>query len=183
MNFTIVSSGLKLPDQPFEIAAYSLYATLQQVKDQRSKQGRSYSAAFVLTLLILAKLAGASTPKAIADWVRLRADWIKAVFGRHADRLPCANTYKYVCEKLDIAELNQILAAFFEPQPPPSPQAGSSPVSVRARASRHLALDGKTLRGTVSAPPTRRQKVHLLALYDVKAGVVLQQLKVKSHES
>ncbi len=180
MNFTIVSSGLKLPAQPFEIDPNSLYRALKKVDDQRSPRGRSYSAPFVLTLLILAKLAGPTTPKAIAEWVRLRSDWIKAVFGRPSERLPCANTYKYVCEKLDLAQLNQVLAAFFEPEAAAEANASSRE---RGRGKRHLALDGKTLRGTVSAPPTRRDKVHLLALYDVRAGVVLQQLRVASHES
>ncbi len=116
MNFTTVTSGLKLPAQPLAIDPNSLYVALNQLEDKRSKQGRSYPAPFVLTLLILAKLAGETTPKAVADWVRHRADWVKAVFGRPADRLPCANTYKYVCEKLEVAQLNQLLAAFFEPK-------------------------------------------------------------------
>jgi len=184
MNFTTLSSGLKLPDQPCAIQPASLYSALKKVDDQRSKRGRSYSMPFVLTLLILAKLAGETTPQAIAQWVRLRSDWIKVVFGRSSARLPCANTYKYVCEKLDLAQLNQVLAAFFAPELEPAGAATSFPQpQPQPRGRRHLALDGKTLRGTVSAPPTRRQKVHLLALYDVKAGVVLQQLRVESHES
>ncbi len=125
---------------------------LKQAGDKRSKQGRSYSAPVILSLLILAKLAGETTPKAIADWVRLRSDWVKAVFGRPAERLPCANTYKYVCEKLDLVD--QIFATFFEPV------AVAAPGPPTARGSRHLALDGKTLGGTVSSPPTRRKKVH-----------------------
>jgi predicted transposase YbfD/YdcC len=53
------------------------------------------------------------------------------------------------------------------------------------RASRHLAMDGKTLRGSLkSQTQAQGGKVHLLELYEVEKGLVLaqQQVNAKSNE-
>jgi phosphoglycerate-specific signal transduction histidine kinase len=39
--------------------------------------------------------------------------------------------------------------------------------------SAHIAMDGKTMRGTLSHEATTQPSVHLLSLYEVKAGTVL----------
>ncbi len=47
--------------------------------DQRAKRGRRYEAALVLTLIVLAKLAGEQTLRGIAQWVQLRAGWLQSM--------------------------------------------------------------------------------------------------------
>src|SRR5574338_393460 len=78
----------------------SLHELLRQVPDYRAKRGRRYEAATVLVILLLAKLAGERTLSGIAHWARLRESWLKATLS--LQRLPCANTYAYVCAHLDV---------------------------------------------------------------------------------
>ena len=72
--------------------ALSVYGTLEQVSDGRHKRGVRYSVALVLTLILLAKLAGMTTPLAIAEWVRLRADWLRSVLPTRRQTFACAAT-------------------------------------------------------------------------------------------
>lgn len=124
----------------------SLYATLRGVGDSRGRRGRRYEAAAVLTIIVLSKLAGERTLSGIAEWARLRRQLLCATFGLRS--LPCANTYRYVCDHVELAELNAALRGYFRaarggvPSPAPSP----------APAFEHLACDGKELRGTYRRP-------------------------------
>ena len=54
----------------------ALYEALQQVKDGRKKRGCRYSLALILTLLLLARLAGETEIRAAAHWIKLRKGWI-----------------------------------------------------------------------------------------------------------
>ena len=54
----------------------ALYETLKQVKDGRKKRGCRYSLALILTLLLVAKLAGETDIRAAAHWIKLRKKWI-----------------------------------------------------------------------------------------------------------
>lgn len=147
----------------------SLHELLQQVPDYRAKRGRRYEAATVLIILLLAKLAGESTLSGIAHWARLREAWLKEVFGRR--RLPCANTYAYVCTRLDMAELNAKVRAWLM-QVTPERQADEL---------LQWAIDGKVLRGSlrkgfqrhVPPPATLQARFyvpHLEADIDLSAG-------------
>ena len=75
----------------------SLYERLQKVPDRRKERGKRYEAAVVLTLLVLAKLAGETKMSGIAQWARLRGSWLSQVLALRSEKLPCANTYQYVC--------------------------------------------------------------------------------------
>ncbi len=70
-------------------------------------------------------------------------------------------------------EVEAIIGGFFQ-------RASSRAVPARGRV--HLALDGKTLRGTIPLGETRG--VHLLAIYHPEQGVVVAQMRVeeKSNE-
>ncbi len=49
---------LHVPDIEKAVGVKSLYACLQEVSDRRGKRGRRYRAAVVVTIMLLAKLAG-----------------------------------------------------------------------------------------------------------------------------
>jgi hypothetical protein len=136
----------------------SLYRALQGVKDGRKRRGRRYPAAAVLTIVVLSKMAGESTLVGIAEWAQLRAGLLCRVFGLR--RLPCANTYCYICDHIELAELNQVICGYFRQASSGSGQAsaaisaakqenalGISPATVE-----HMACDGKELRGTYRRP-------------------------------
>jgi hypothetical protein len=100
MYSTRVVEAIEIPSDVKQVEATSLYAVLAQVPDRRGLRGRRYSAGVVLTLLLLAKLAGESKLSGIAHWVRLHLASIAQALDVPAGRLPCANTYAYVCEQL-----------------------------------------------------------------------------------
>src|SRR2546430_17282795 len=50
----------------------ALYEALKQVKDGRKKRGCRYSLALLLTLLLLARLAGGNELRAAGRWGRVR---------------------------------------------------------------------------------------------------------------
>jgi predicted transposase YbfD/YdcC len=183
MNSSTFISGLAIPNEPLTIDPVSLCAALAQVTDRRGKKGRLYRASIVLTLLVLAKLAGQTDPTNIARWVRLRQGWLCQLLNLKRGRLPCANTYIYVCQNVELAELNTLLGKFFNRfcEPPAQPPAVSHPPP--QRGSRHLALDGKALKSTLSDTRSECQPVHLLELYDVERGHVLTQINVGTKES
>jgi predicted transposase YbfD/YdcC len=149
------------------------------VTDGRQRRGRRYEAAVVLTVMLLAKLAGVHELSAIAQWVRLRLAWLQSLLP--LPQGPCANTYRYVCEHIDCRELNAKLAAFFQQA---KPQASSPKAPVPAPL-RHLACDGKELRGTHRHQGEEVQSAQaILGVYDVASGVMhaVEPIAGKGHE-
>jgi hypothetical protein len=55
----------------------SLYEVLASVPDGRKRRRKRYLAALVLTLLLLAKMSGEGKLSGVAQWARLRIDWVQ----------------------------------------------------------------------------------------------------------
>jgi predicted transposase YbfD/YdcC len=188
MEFNTFLNSLTLPEPSLPVDPASLFALLTQLPDPRKRRGRRYSLAAVLTVIILAKLAGETSLSGIAQWGRLRATWLCPLLQLTRFTLPCANTYTLLCAKVDLADLNHRLAHFFVPPLPTlsAPhEAGALPVPLLpSRAQRPLALDGKTLRGSRRSGAVVQPAVHLLSLYDVTHQGTLAQVEVatKDHE-
>ncbi len=70
MNYSTLDAAMEQMELPVEIDALSVYRALEQVQDGRHKRGVRYSIALILTLILLGKVAGMTTPLAIAEWVR-----------------------------------------------------------------------------------------------------------------
>ena len=98
-------------ERPVAIEELSVYRACEQIADGRAKRGVRYSVALVLSLLLLGKLAGMTTPEAIADWVRLRGEWLRRVFPLSRANFPCASTYRNVLRVLDAEQVNQVLSS------------------------------------------------------------------------
>ena len=144
----------------------SLYSYLERLKDGRDAQGLRYSLATILVLLILAKMCGQDKASGIADWVKLRAGYLREALNVKGERMPHHSTYRRILQKeIDIDQLEEILKAYWEQQ---VSEEGQEVV---------IAIDGKTLRGTITA--TDPFGVHLLAAYLPGEGIVLMQLVVE----
>jgi len=63
---------------------------LETREDLRSKQGKRYELALLLTCVLLAKMAGETTLPAICEWIRYRSRWVQEVL---PTTFPCAATY------------------------------------------------------------------------------------------
>jgi predicted transposase YbfD/YdcC len=143
----------------------SLYSYLGQLTDRRKRRGVRYRLATILVLVILAKLCGQDKPYGIADWVRQRRPFLVEALRLKRSQLPHHSTYRRILETgLAGEELERLLGEFVR-QPP---QAGQGVV---------IAIDGKTLRGTITRDDPFG--VHLLAAYLPGEGLVLMQLVVE----
>lgn len=146
----------------------SLYQALQKVPDGRCLRGRRYSAAVVLTLLLLAKMAGEQSIAGIAEWVSHRkevlAQWLPLV------RAPCANTYRYVCAHIDAQALLDATSAVLDPATA-TEAMDSQPSQPQASGVRHLACDGKELRGSHRLTASGVQTAQgVMGIYDTTSG-------------
>jgi predicted transposase YbfD/YdcC len=150
-----------------EFEVNSLYETLLRIRDGRKARGRRYPLAIVLTLSVLAKLGGEDTPEGMAAWVKYRWSELRKGLRLERDSVPHASTYRRILGlAIDISEFEGVLSTFFK---------GCT------GQTEQLAIDGKTMRGTIEAGQTRG--VHLLAVYAVGAGVVLKQVDVLTKEN
>ncbi len=172
MHSTTLPFAVSLPaDVPFAFSLHALAAHLQTVPDRRERRGLRYPLPVQLTHAVVAKLAGQSRVEAIADWAKLRAPDLVRLFGLKHATMPHSSTWSRVLgQAVDPEALEQALTSFFQTLPADAP-----------RGSIILAVDGKTLRGTIPAGQTRG--VHLVAAYLPAQGVVLAQLQVDTKEN
>jgi predicted transposase YbfD/YdcC len=167
MYATTLAFELLLPDEPVALDLTSLYVQLQALPDRRARRGVRYPLPMLLLIALLAKLSGHHQVRAIADWAALRADELATMLHFARTTMPHPTTWSRVLgTAVDIRALEHVLRAVLYP---PNPE-------VPARARLALALDGKTLRGTI--PLGQTQGVHLVAAYLPHEGVVVAQLEV-----
>ncbi len=174
MHSTTSLPTLALPtDVPFAFSLQALTAHLASVPDRRHARGKRYPLPQLLTLAIIAKLAGHSRLKALAHWAKLRAADLAPLFGLARPTMPHPTTWSRILgQALDPLELEKALTSFFQPAPAPEPPA---------RGSILLGVDGKTITGTIPLGKTRG--IHLVAAYLPEEGVVLAQLAVEGKEN
>ncbi len=146
-----------------------LVERLATLTDTRQRKGLRYQLTPVLVLIILAKLAGADSPSAIADWVNSRGDQLCALLRLSWKRMPHHHTYRRILERVvSPEELDQVVCTHLTSLP----GVGWSDL---------IALDGKTVRGTIDAE--NPQGDHLLTAYLPAEGIVLRQRAVGSKQN
>ncbi len=180
MKSTTFLAKVPLPEEGQEIDTKTLYQVLQEVQDGRKKRGRRYEAAVVLAIIVLAKMAGETALSGIAHWARLRVEWIQSKLPLKRVTLPCANTYQYICDHIVVDELNEKLGTYFATVKAGAeePEGTESSASEVGRGEHHLALDGKSLRGTAVRGVPSQKAVQLLGLYHVAQQYVLRQVTI-----
>lgn len=172
MPITTPSSLLNLPNEPLLFDLDTLYERLRQVKDQRHRRGVRYPLAEILLIGVLAKLAGQTSSRGLADWANLRRGEMQRLFALRRATMPHFSTWSRILGRaVDPEELERVLGQFF----------GDYLAPVVHPGQRHLCLDGKTLKGTI--PLGKSQGVHLLAAYLPQEGVVLAQVQVNTSGS
>ena len=118
MHSTTIPFQLQLPDQvPFAFSILALAERLQRLSDRRKRRGLRYPLPVLLTLAVLAKLAGQSRLEPMADWTRLRAAELARLFGLKRMTMPHQSTWSRVLgQALDVDQLEQVLGQFFRKQ-------------------------------------------------------------------
>lgn len=183
MNSTTVLADVHVGSEVLDVDPGSLHAVLRQVTDHRDKRGRRYEAAVILVLIVLAKMAGEKTMSGIAHWAKLRKAWLCQVLP--LERIPCANTYSYVCAHIDVAELNTQLGVFAarsgqKSQDDTVRQEGETAEESPSSAPReHLACDGKELRGTYRRGQSISPMQGALGIYNVTGSYMETMLPIE----
>jgi hypothetical protein len=136
-----------------------LWDALGEVPDRRGRQGRQYELRSVLGIALAAMLAGANDLRAIWRWGRrLRPEALR-LFGIESGRSPCHATYHYFFQGLDAEALVATLGRYARGE----------------TRGGHIALDGKTLKGSrrLDAAP-----LHVLSAFATELGAVIGDLVV-----
>lgn len=164
ITFTVSPPG---QTRTLTINVTELLTCFQTVPDQRKRRGVRYPLPVLLAIAVLAKLSDQSQVHALAGWATVRAAELATLFGLPRPRMPHPTTWTRV---LGYGVTATAVEAALQPLLTPPIQ------QVPARACRHVARDGKTLRGTIPAGTTRG--VHLLSAYEVAVGTPLRQVVV-----
>ena len=161
MNYTTLEEAMKQADLTVGVDALSEYRAFEDVQDGRRKRGVLYSMALILTLIVLGKLAGMTTLLGIAEWVRLRGEWLSEVLPGARDSFPCAATYSNVLRAVDAEQVNEVVTQL-PTRVRATKRCGKEPSCLVGQGECeehvHVALDGKTLRGTLSHEAADQRK-------------------------
>lgn len=142
--------------------AQTLWEVLGAVADRRGRKGRQLPLRGVLAIAIAAMLAGANDLRAIFRWGRRLKPEALALFG--IGRAPCHATYFYVFRSLDGDALARALGSF----------AGGT------GAPGHIAIDGKTLRGSRRVGS---KALHVVSAFASQLSAVVGDLAVAPDEN
>jgi predicted transposase YbfD/YdcC len=145
----------------------SLYEALKSLKDKRKRRGIRYPLAVALVMMVVAKLSGQDEVRGIAEWVKWRARlFVESLACRH-QTTPSHTTFSRILnEAVDIVELEGVVSDYLQ---------------ARHEGAEKIAIDGKTLRGTIEAG--RSQGQHLLSAYGTDSGLVMGQIAVGQKEN
>ena len=155
-----------------EVLRSEFLDVLASVPDPRDPRGRRYPLAGLLAIAILATAAGMRGYAGFATWAATAPSEVLARLGIRFRR-PSEKTFRSVLSRLDPADLDRRLGAFFT--------AVAAAEMVATGGLLAVALDGKTLRAARRMGATA---THLVAVFAHRARLVLGQLAVaeKSNE-
>src|SRR3954470_8913671 len=145
-----------------------LVQALKAVPDPRRRRGRRHGLQSVLLLALQAVMAGASSWIAIAQWAKT-APQALGICGAS----PSAATFRRVLAAVDIATVEAALTTWVTGRQ--AHAAAQPPVRPAAEDRTVLAVDGKTLRGSIGLDG---QPTKLMCVYDHAHRLVLTQTAV-----
>lgn len=144
--------------------ALSLMEELAQVPDPRSPKGRRHPLTAILSLTVVAMLAGCKGLEAIAQFGRDHGKALAHALGFTRAKTPTKSCLSKLFRRLDVAALEEVLGRW-----------------VLGRVQHHgwdaIALDGKTARHSADGD---LPGVHLLTAFVPAAAAVLKQIRVDS---
>ena len=138
----------------------SLLDAFALVPDPRSPHGRFHPLVAVLALATVAMMAGCNSLSAIAQFGRDRGCAIAFPLGFRRGKTPNKSCFGKIFRRLDPASFEAALRVWLES---------------RGIDGEHVALDGKTLRGTKQGGLPGK---HLLSVFITERAAVLGQLRV-----
>jgi hypothetical protein len=140
----------------------SLVEELATVPDPRSRKGRRHPLRAILSLTVVATLAGCKGLEAIAQFGRGHGKALAHALGFTRPKTPNKSCLSKPFRRLDVAALEEALSRWILGR-------------VRHHGWDAIALDGKTARGSADGEVPG---AHLLTAYVPAAAAVLKQLRV-----
>jgi predicted transposase YbfD/YdcC len=174
MNLTIFDSVQQSIPGVCSIDPKSLYHAFEQVKDGRKARGKRYPLALIFTLVVLGKLAGELTIHGVLEWVNLRAH----LLGQQLNwprRFPSNATVTRALAKCDAEQLVEVVAGVLLKARAEEKQSQDG----AATSLKQVAMDGKTLRGTLAHRHAHQPAVHVVSWYEPESGLVLAHRAVE----
>ncbi len=148
-----------------------LIQSLQEIRDFRAAQGRRYPLWLILLLIVMGTISGCRSYYALEDFGARHYGAVSEQLGLTVTRLPSDTTFRRILQKLDF----QTLAQQFE-------QWADS--TFDTEPGEWVAIDGKSIRGTVMEPGTAYQNfVNMVSVYSSQLGVVLAAQQFESKQS
>lgn len=151
------------------VSTFGLAPYLRRLKDPRVNRRKRHLLGDILTMALCAVIGNAETWEEIATFARCRREWFQG-FLQLPHGVPSAHTFQRVFDRLNPPALQRVLLDWLHHV--------SDLLSVR-----HIAIDGKTLRGSArqTAP---NQYLHLVSAWATEANLTLGQVAVeeKSNE-
>jgi len=142
----------------------TLWDALGEIEDRRGRKGRQYQLRSILGISIAAKLAGANDLMAFFRWGRRLTPQALRLFDIESGKAPCHATYHYFFQALDGDALSRVLGRF----------------ALGEGAAGHLAIDGKTLKGSRRLDA---KAVHVLSAFATELGAVIGDLTVEPDQN
>jgi DDE_Tnp_1-associated/Transposase DDE domain len=140
----------------------SLMELLEGLHDPRAARGKRHPLPALLGLAVVAMLAGMTSYEAIVQYGKERGGEFLKLLGFTSRWGLCKATYSRVFRRIDVAEFEARVGQWIQGRLGP----GEAP---------HIALDGKTARGSRDGDTPG---VHLVAAYAPEVKAVLGQLRV-----
>src|SRR5271157_4195245 len=146
----------------------SLMEVLEGIYDPRNARGKRHPLPALLALAVVAMLAGMISYEAIVDYGKERGGEFLRLLGFTRRRGLCKATYSRVFRRIDVADFESRVGRWIRGQLGP-------------REASHLAIDGKTARGSRDG---ETPGIHLVSAYapDVKAVVGQLRVDAKTNE-
>jgi hypothetical protein len=145
------------------MSGLSLVEALSTVPDPRDPRGVRHPLTAILSLAVVALLAGSKSLEAIAQFGRDHGRGLAFALGFRRAKTPTKACLSVLFRALDVAAFEAALARWVQAR--------------RARGWEAVALDGKALRGSADGAAPG---VHLLAAFAPAAAAVLGQLRVEA---
>ena len=186
MYLTTLDPATQVSQEAVALDPASLYKALEKVQDRRKKKGVRYPLAFILTLIIIAKMAGETEIDGIVYWIELRKGELRRLLNWPKD-FPSNRTYTRALAICDDKEIAETISGVIE-KARAVEKCENEPSRLvlqkeEEEKMNHLAADGKTLRGTLNHAEETMPSVHILTLYDCDTGITIQQYVYKNNKS
>ena len=88
LNYSTIPFEFELAEEGFIFDLSELLNLFALLPDKRGRKGRQYGLAVLLTVAVLAKLAGQNQIRAVAHWAKLRAKELAHLFSLQRVQMP-----------------------------------------------------------------------------------------------